>query len=640
MQKTRLHRLSYIGVLVSYCILASLVTFFIYQDQKTLQDKWINASLAKGTGAMSVVLPQDLHSNAMDGKPLSLEEEKQLAFTLGKLAKSLSLEYLYTLIQKPDQSSFFVISSPTDKEMAGADYERAYLTPYKEMSEELVPFYSTDSNQYLEYEDRWGEFRTIYQRVETPDGRSYLLAADIDITKVRHALRNTLFRTIAGFSFLVIVCIPLLVFIQYLRARELRAAIRQTYIDTLTQLGNRSALTRDLHQASQAQLLLINILRFNDINGAHGPAFGDLVLTNFAKHLADFSHSNLNPVHCYRLHGDQFALLVDQEHITETNPEILRDLLGYIASFRYKVDEDNFIRLQVAGGAALNQPSDHITLAQIALNAAENSSQSIIIFDKKLAETTHFHDNLEQLAILKSALDNDYIVPWYQPIFTTDTLELSRYEALTRIVDDKGEIVSMPRSFLPVAHRYQLYWRLSYRILLKTLEWMKNNPGKVSINLSICDVENQTNSTKLLKAIRASGMGKRLSFELLENEAIHDIDKVRRFAYKLKRLGCRLGIDDLGKEYSNFDRILALPIDFIKLDGYIIHHIEKHEESFEIIENIVALAHRNNISVTAERVSTKNQLNIARRLKCDLVQGFYLGEPAPQAISEHHCQGK
>lgn len=633
----RLQRHTLYGLMLAlFALLAGALSLIITMDQKAAHNLRTDMMLEQAVSSISAVVPDGVHIAAMQERPMDVLTEKDLAMALGELAASLDVAYLYTLVRLGNGDIRFVISSPTPEESSGADpYASAYLTPYPELAARIAPLFDQDQDLIIEHEDRWGQFRTLFRPVMTATGKRYLLAADLRLDDVQASIRTTLYKTIGLIAMLFLVSVPLLVLVHRARQREMKARMRGLLCDDLTGLPNRRSLGKHLKQCQDPHLIILNVLRFRDINNAYGQAHGDLILSKFARHLSVFSHPLLNPHRTYRLHGDEFALLIDQPSLPEDMNRIFSTFLSHVSAFRYKVSEEDIVRLHVAIGAVTESSFDCMTQARIALHAAIDSGKSLVVYDDSLPQAERFQDNLRQLKLLGQAFDEDRLVPWFQPIYDLETMAIRRYEALARIVDENGVIVSMPHDFIPVAHRYHLYYKITRRIVAKTLAWLNGNQAHVSINLSIRDIEHQPTRETIIRQIVASGHGPRVSFELLESDAINELDSVLKFFARLKTLGCRVGIDDLGKEYSNFDRLTSLKLDFIKLDGAVIRHLDSDPESFEVIRTVVELAQERGLTVTAEYLSCATYLELARSLGCDLGQGYHLAEPGPDVRHDH-----
>ena len=149
----------------------------------------------------------------------------------------------------------------------------------------------------------------------------------------------------------------------------------------------------------------------------------------------------------------------------------------------------------------------------------------------------------------------------------------------------------------------------------------------VSVNLSVCDITNENTVAKVYRHIKRSGVGKQILFELLEDEYIKDYRPIVRFIFKMRGIGVRFGIDDVGKNYSNFDRLINLPLDFIKIDGSVIRFVNRNEDARGVVKDMISIAHKNDIRVIAEYCSCEKITQMAISLGVDYLQGFYLGKP-------------
>ena len=96
---------------------------------------------------------------------------------------------------------------------------------------------------------------------------------------------------------------------------------------------------------------------------------------------------------------------------------------------------------------------------------------------------------------------------------------------------------------------------------------------------------------------------------------------------ELKRLGASIALDDFGTGYSSLNHLTKLPIDVLKIDRSFLIDMKKNNKSKYIIENIIELSHKLNITVVAEGVEEKEQVEYLRSIKCDKVQGYYYSKP-------------
>jgi c-di-GMP phosphodiesterase len=92
-------------------------------------------------------------------------------------------------------------------------------------------------------------------------------------------------------------------------------------------------------------------------------------------------------------------------------------------------------------------------------------------------------------------------------------------------------------------------------------------------------------------------------------------------------MGCRIAIDDFGSGYSNFEYLLQLNIDYIKIDGSLIRNLDIDKNAQVVVETIVDFAKKLNITVVAEYVHNEAIYEKVKELNIDRSQGFFLAEP-------------
>jgi len=129
------------------------------------------------------------------------------------------------------------------------------------------------------------------------------------------------------------------------------------------------------------------------------------------------------------------------------------------------------------------------------------------------------------------------------------------------------------------------------------------------------------------KKLENLDIAKRVIFEIVESEGIDNFEEVSLFIKEMKAVGCKIAIDDFGTGYSNFEYLMKLNVDFIKIDGSFIKNIDMCEQSLLISELIITFAKKQNIKTVAEFVHSKSVLEKVRELGITYSQGFYLGEP-------------
>jgi len=237
-----------------------------------------------------------------------------------------------------------------------------------------------------------------------------------------------------------------------------------------------------------------------------------------------------------------------------------------------------------------------------------------------------YSEQIKRSNMIRDAIVNDRIVPYYQPIFDKNK-NVTKYETLIRI-QDSGEIVS-PGAFIGISKRIKRYVMMEKMLIEKSFKLISQKKDVIiSINLSARDMSDGDVSVFVIDQINKYQIADRIIFEILEDEDMKDLERITKFIERVRRMGVRIAIDDFGSGYSNFANILRLKPDFIKIDGSIIKNIDTNIDSKHIARAIVAFCKQLDIKVVAEFVESKEVFDACTELGIDEFQGFYLGKPS------------
>lgn len=122
-------------------------------------------------------------------------------------------------------------------------------------------------------------------------------------------------------------------------------------------------------------------------------------------------------------------------------------------------------------------------------------------------------------------------------------------------------------------------------------------------------------------------IGSRVVFEIVESESIEKFEQVRNFIEKVKSYECKIAIDDFGTGYSNFEYLLKLNADYIKIDGSMIKDIDTSKEAEIVVSTIVGFAKKMGIKTIAEFVENESILEKVKEMGIDYSQGYYFSAP-------------
>jgi c-di-GMP phosphodiesterase len=237
-----------------------------------------------------------------------------------------------------------------------------------------------------------------------------------------------------------------------------------------------------------------------------------------------------------------------------------------------------------------------------------------------------YENNIIWKEKLKEAIQENRIIAFFQPIINNRTGKIEKYETLVRMVDDNGNIIA-PHYFLDIAKKTHLYGDITRIMMDRSFDAFKNNEYEFSINLTIKDILDDEINYNIQKKIKDNhNLSKRLVFEVLESEGIENYKEVITFIQSVKQAGCKIAIDDFGSGYSNFDHIMRLDVDYIKIDSSLIKNIDKDFNAQIITKTIANFSKELGLKTISEFVHSKEVYEKAVGLGVDYSQGNYFGE--------------
>jgi EAL domain-containing protein (putative c-di-GMP-specific phosphodiesterase class I) len=197
-------------------------------------------------------------------------------------------------------------------------------------------------------------------------------------------------------------------------------------------------------------------------------------------------------------------------------------------------------------------------------------------------------------------------------------------------IHHRGLIIP-PLDFLDVSKKSNTYRHLSSQMVMKVISHLKSHPSDtIAINITANDITRKEFCTWLLSVIEQSHLGNHITFEITEQEGIENFDVVKEFIAEAKRIGVEIAIDDFGSGYSNFEHLIHLDVNYLKIDGSLIENIDKDENAQLIVKTIVTFAQALHIKTIAEYVSSEEIFKHVQALGIDYSQGYFIGKPEPK----------
>ncbi len=391
------------------------------------------------------------------------------------------------------------------------------------------------------------------------------------------------------------------------------------YFDQLTSLPNRQKILLDINEKSPTACVIFNIDEFKEINDFFGTTNGDKILQEIANWFLNIDFET------YRIDGDEFAILYYDDISIEDLKSTIENLLSLFEKELFHI-EDELIHVQFSVGIA-KVKDNLLTKADIAVHSAKENKIRISIYEENANIEQKFKKNIAIAAAIREALFENRIICFYQPIVDLKTNTIAKYETLVRMIDKNNQIIP-PLDFLRIAKKTKLYSYITKEVIRQACKTFENRKEYFSINLSIDDIKDASTVQEIINTIIKTKTASRIIFEILESEGIENYDEVVNFITQIKALGAKIAIDDFGTGYSNFEHILKLNVDFIKIDGTLIKNVVHNEKHKIIVETIVDFAKKIKAKTIAEFVSDEAIYLTIKEIGVDFSQGYYTGKPA------------
>ena len=238
---------------------------------------------------------------------------------------------------------------------------------------------------------------------------------------------------------------------------------------------------------------------------------------------------------------------------------------------------------------------------------------------------------------MDKALSERQFKVYYQPKYSIagDKPKLSSAEALIRWFHPEFGMIS-PGQFISLFEENGLIQKLDrfvWNEAAAQIRLWKDRYGieiPVSVNVSRVDMFNSHLAQILEKITKQNGLENTdLLLEITESAYTDDSDQIIEMVKKLRKCGFRIEMDDFGSGYSSLNMLTSLPIDALKLDMKFIKVICENTKSARLVAIMIDIARLLEVPVIAEGVETKEQMELLKKLGCDIIQGYYFSKPLP-----------
>ena len=396
--------------------------------------------------------------------------------------------------------------------------------------------------------------------------------------------------------------------------------------DTVTKLPNRSALLNDLSLLQdEAMLVILHVNQIRSLQELYGTEATTKILKNKAAELEEIIQESTTSL--YALNMEEFAILVTQKELFNKYLELVKYFLLSDDNIGMAIDGESCSITSFTAGIAYGI-TNLFHHADIALQESLLLNKKLSIYDANDAQKNQTKlSEIEKLKIYKKALLEDRIIPYFQPIIDVESNSLHKFEALARIRLEDGTIIS-PAMFLEAAKIDKTYEYFSRQLMQKIFNIYARNKEEISINITYQNIVSESMLTYIENRLQKYG-GENITFEIVETEDIKDYNRIKEFIDLVKMYDAKISIDDFGSGYSNFTNLVQFELDYLKLDGTLVAQLLDDENVENMVRAIVDFAHKADIKVIAEYVSTVALDKKVRQLGVDYIQGYLYGEPKP-----------
>ncbi len=464
------------------------------------------------------------------------------------------------------------------------------------------------SEFYAKNSSKW--FEISYATMEWVDGREVRLVSIYDISKIK----------------------------QYQECIE-----HQANDDYLTGLYNRrrfeedfsNEILRTARSGGKCALLYMGLDDFGNINNGLGHLAGDELLKEIAQALHRIPC--LQDA-CYRIGGDEFALLVKNEYMNRLDSIIAE--VNHLFENPWHLENTEFYLTESMGIVLVPQDGTETDLllqhATVALHTAKNLGKNRVEY----YNSQQLFSAVERLDLeknMRKAVENgcEEFEIYYQPIVNVSDGESTccGAEALVRWNSPIFGMVQ-PGQFIPLAEELGLINEIGKHVLLEATKRCKywNDFGhpeyKVNVNLSVVQLLQNDIIEIIKEAIDSSCINPyNLTLEVTESLAIHDMKRMQSILSQIKDLGVRVALDDFGTGYSSLNHLRSMPIDVIKIDKCFVEDIGEDDFSGVFVKSVSQLADSLDMEICVEGVEKEHQKNTLDDMNVDMIQGYLFDKP-------------
>lgn len=404
-------------------------------------------------------------------------------------------------------------------------------------------------------------------------------------------------------------------------------------IHSLTELNDRhrffTEVDRRIAKKEPFQVFLINIKDFGAINQKYGHLFGDEFLYQFAFALEKLLKTSLS----FHMNGTVFAVIMRytyQNASERQSGEMLEFLENGIQCMGRQVSADYVLVHYISDGLESSAAEMYENMEYSCAKSYDLKQRYIRCGGDIRAEMVrrrYLRDRIQTVDRMHG------FEVWLQPIQCMNTGKFCSAEALIRLREADGKLIS-PAEFIPMAEQTGHISSITWFVLEEVCRLLKFNKNMdnvtVSINLPMTQLLEKGFVPRFVSIVNQAGIEHhRICIEFTERAILENFQQTQSIMQQLAQEGFHFYLDDFGAGYSNFNCLLQLPFQVIKLDTGLTHSKQNKKPDYAIVRTLTKLFHDMDLVVVAEGAEDMEEVRMLAGQGVDRIQGFALARPMP-----------
>jgi len=406
-------------------------------------------------------------------------------------------------------------------------------------------------------------------------------------------------------------------------------------VQSLTRLDDRHRFLEDLERHIKnrdcIQVFMVSIKNFGVINQKHGHLFGDELLYQFAFSLEKLIADS----EAFHMNGTVFALTIPyrSRYKAQKHLAALTEFLEAGIEFGGEHTALDYIAVEYLADSANTTAVQIYEVLEYAVAKTYREKKRYVCCTKELEK-----EMMRRQYIVERIQNIDHehgFRVWYQPIFCVSSGKFCSMEALVRLVEPDGTMIA-PGEFIGIAEETGRVKSITWFVLEEVCKMLKNHSElddvSVSINLPMAQLLEKGFQDRMNVIVDSYGIEhRRICLEFTERAILENFEQIKSVMKQFTAEGYRFFLDDFGAGYSNFNCLLQLPFQVIKLDMDLIRmDIDNNgHQSLGLIKTLAGFLREIEMTVVAEGIETSEMAQAIVDMGIDRIQGYAYAKPMP-----------